>query len=62
METPYRNNQLLEEIFNQCNQQSKLCIAKNISSENGWVQTKTIQQWKNIKPDLHKIPCVFVLG
>lgn len=62
METPYRNNQLLEEIINQCNAQTKLCIACNISSTTGWVKTKTMAQWKTERPDLHKIPCVFILG
>jgi 16S rRNA (cytidine1402-2'-O)-methyltransferase len=62
METPYRNNQLLEELIAQCNAQTKLCIACNISSEKGWVRTKTLAQWKTNKPELHKIPCVFVLG
>ncbi|OYU97671.1 MAG: SAM-dependent methyltransferase [Bacteroidetes bacterium B1(2017)] len=62
METPYRNNQLLEELIAQCNSQTKLCIACNISSSKGWVRTKTLAQWKSAKPDLHKIPTVFVLG
>jgi 16S rRNA (cytidine1402-2'-O)-methyltransferase len=62
METPYRNNQLLTELIAQCNVQSKLCIACNISSEKGWVRTKTLGQWKKNLPELHKIPCVFVLG
>ncbi|MDZ4667194.1 MAG: SAM-dependent methyltransferase [bacterium] len=62
METPYRNIQLLEELINQCNGQTKLCIACNISSDKGWVRTKTLAEWKAVKPNLHKIPCVFVLG
>lgn len=62
METPYRNRQLLEEIITQCNQQTKLCIACNISSPAGWVKTKTLAQWKNTTCELHKIPCIFILG
>lgn len=62
METPYRNTQLLEELINNCNSQTKLCIACKVSSEKGSVRTKTLAQWKSIKPNLHKIPCVFVLG
>lgn len=62
METPYRNLQLLDELIAQCNSQTKLCIACNISSHKGWVKTKTMAQWKNQKPEIHKIPCVFVLG
>ncbi len=62
METPYRNRQLLEDLIQNCSGNVKLCIACNMSSEKGWVQTKTIGQWKLTKPDFHKIPCVFILG
>jgi 16S rRNA (cytidine1402-2'-O)-methyltransferase len=62
METPYRNRQLLEDLVLNLNAQTKLCIACNMSSEKSWVQTKTIAQWKTQKPEMHKIPCVFVLG
>lgn len=62
METPYRNTPLLNELIALCNPQTKLCIACNISSEKGWVQTKTMAQWKKNLPNIHKIPCVFVMG
>jgi 16S rRNA (cytidine1402-2'-O)-methyltransferase len=62
METPYRNRQLLEDLITHCSGHSKLCIACNMSAEKGWVQTKTLQQWRQQKPEFHKIPCVFILG
>ncbi len=62
METPYRNNHLFDDLMQQCNNQTKLCIACNISSAKGWVKTKTIAAWKNAKPEIHKIPCIFILG
>lgn len=62
MEAPYRNNQLLADVIANCKGQTKLCIACNISSENGFIKTKTIEQWKKHLPDLHKQPVIFCLG
>lgn len=63
METPYRNNQLLEELLNSLNINTKLCIAANINHpENEIIQTKTIAEWKKSKYDFHKIPAVFLIG
>ena len=62
METPYRNNHLFDDIIQNCSSLTKLCIACNISSEMGWVKTKTIAQWKMAKPDIHKKPSIFIFG
>ena len=62
IETPYRNNQIVEEILNTCNGNLKLCIALNITDKNEWIKTKTINDWKKDKKDLHKQPAVFLLG
>ncbi|MCC7533142.1 MAG: SAM-dependent methyltransferase [Bacteroidia bacterium] len=62
METPYRNNQLLADIIINCKGDTLLCIACNISSKDGFVKTKSINQWKQIKPDLHKQPTIFAFG
>lgn len=61
METPFRNNQLLEDMLSNLSPQTKLCIAKNITGSDELVLTKTIADWKNFPIDLHKIPTVFVL-
>ena len=63
METPYRNNQLLEDLIKFLNPNTKLCIAANINHPTEeFIKTKKISDWKNKKPELHKIPAVFVLG
>lgn len=61
METPYRNNQLLADLLGICNKQTKLCIACNITSAEGFVKSKTIEEWKKALPDLHKKPTIFVI-
>jgi 16S rRNA (cytidine1402-2'-O)-methyltransferase len=61
IETPYRNNQLLETILKTCKPSTKLCIAADITGANEMISTKTIAQWKNKKPELHKRPVIFCL-
>ena len=63
METPYRNNQLFEDLCKFLSPQAKLCIAANINDpKDEFIKTKTIKDWIRNKPELHKIPAVFVLG
>ncbi len=61
IETPYRNNKLLEELVKVCNGATKLCIASDISCNNEYIKTKTINEWKNKFPDLNKRPTIFLL-
>ena len=61
METPYRNNPLLKDILNNCEGESKLCIAADISSENELILTKKIKEWRKKVPDIHKKPAIFLL-
>jgi 16S rRNA (cytidine1402-2'-O)-methyltransferase len=62
IETPYRNNQLLEEIIKHCHaQKTKLCIAVEITGAEQSIQTKTLSEWSKSKPDLHKKPTIFLL-
>ena len=62
METPYRNNQLLDTLKAQCNKKTRLCIAANITSKTEFIQTKTIEEWKQTKVDIHKQPSIFLLS
>ncbi len=61
IETPYRNNKMLETILKVCNPSTQLCIASELTSANEWVKTKTIADWKNEETDLHKKPVIFLL-
>ncbi|WP_347159552.1 SAM-dependent methyltransferase [Pontibacter chitinilyticus] len=62
METPYRNNKLLEDLLATLHPDTRLCIAANITSpEHEFIQTKTIQQWHGHLPDIHKQPAVFLI-
>ena len=61
IETPYRNNQLLESLLQNCNANTKLCIAVNITAANESIITRSVAEWKNKKPELHKQPAIFLL-
>jgi 16S rRNA (cytidine1402-2'-O)-methyltransferase len=62
IETPYRNVALLEDILKSCSPDLRLCIACNLTGKMGWVKSLSIQSWKNKKVDIHKKPCIFLLG
>ena len=61
IETPYRNNKMVEDILKNCRPQTRLCIAANITCEDEYIKTKTLKEWKGKVPDLSKIPCIFLL-
>ncbi|QNL51294.1 SAM-dependent methyltransferase [Olivibacter sp. SDN3] len=61
METPFRNNQLLEEVLKVCSPKTKLCVACNITASDELITTETIAQWRKRKIDLHKKPAIFLL-
>jgi 16S rRNA (cytidine1402-2'-O)-methyltransferase len=61
IETPYRNNQLMETIVKTCAPSTMLCVAANITSASESIHTKKISDWKKKMPDLHKVPAIFCL-
>ena len=61
IETPDRNNQMLETIVKTCLPATRLCIAAELTSSQEFIKTKTIADWKKSLPDLHKKPSVFLL-
>jgi 16S rRNA (cytidine1402-2'-O)-methyltransferase len=61
IETPFRNNKMIETILQNCKPSTQLCIAAELTSTNEWIKTKTIADWKNEKIDLHKKPVIYLL-
>ena len=60
IETPYRNQSLFDELKRNLNNQTFLCIAKNIGSKNQRIKTMQIKDWKSKKETLEKQPTIFV--
>lgn len=61
IETPYRNNKLLEDLVQILHPSTRLCVACDLTLETEYVVTKSISEWKKTKLDLHKRPAIFVL-
>lgn len=61
IETPYRNQKLVEDIIKHCTPSTKLCIAMNITCENEYIRTLSVKQWAKQLPDMAKQLCIFLL-
>ena len=62
IETPFRNQQLFEDLLRICHPQTRLCVAAGITCEEEFIHTHTIQEWKKTTlPDLRKTPTIFLI-
>ena len=61
IETPYRNNHIFNSILTVLSPNLRLCVAANLTTEEEFIQTKTIAQWRKQPLDLHKQPAIFLL-
>lgn len=61
IETPYRNQKLLEQLVKVCNDSTDLCIAADVTSVREAIATKSIKVWRHSLPDINKIPAIFLL-
>ncbi len=61
IETPYRNNKLLEDITQTLHPATHLCVATDITLSTEFIKTARVQDWKKITVDLHKRPTIFII-
>ncbi len=61
IETPYRNNKMLEDLVQQLHPATRVCIACDITLETEYIVTKPVSEWAKTKVDLHKRPTIFIL-
>jgi 16S rRNA (cytidine1402-2'-O)-methyltransferase len=61
IETPYRNNQLIETLLKTCKATTRICIAAELTGTNEFVKTKTVADWQKEEIDFHKKPVIFLL-
>ena len=62
IETPYRNNQMMEALIQGCHPNTKICIGVDITGPAEWIKTATASYWKEHLPELHKKLVVFLIG
>ncbi len=61
METPYRNNQLLQDLIQFCQPSTSICVAANLTMDDEFVWTASAKEWAQKKTDFHKKPAIFLL-
>lgn len=61
IETPYRNNQMLQSLTENLNPQTSICVACDITLPSEYIKTAPVALWKKIKVDLHKRPTLFII-
>lgn len=62
METPYKNQNMLEDILDVCEDETLLCIAQQVMGKEEHIVTKSIKEWKREKKLLEKVPCLFLIN
>ncbi|MGB2404634.1 MAG: SAM-dependent methyltransferase [Flavobacteriaceae bacterium] len=61
IETPYRNDQLLDDFIKTLSPSTLLCVACDLTLPTEWVKTAPIKEWKNITVKLQKRPAIFLI-
>ncbi|MGB7786292.1 MAG: SAM-dependent methyltransferase [Salinimicrobium sp.] len=61
IETPYRNNKMLEDLIHNLHPATRVCVACDITLASEYIVTKTASEWAKTKVDLHKRPTIFIL-
>lgn len=61
IETPYRNNKMLEDLLQILNPATLICVAADITLSTEYIKTMRVSEWKKAKVDLHNRPCIFII-
>jgi 16S rRNA (cytidine1402-2'-O)-methyltransferase len=61
METPYRNEKLLEDLKKTLDRETKLCIAYELTQPDEFIKTMTVREWNKTKLHFHKKPAIFII-
>ncbi len=62
IETPYRNRKMFDTLTRTLNPKTRLCIAAGITTQEEWIHTHTIGEWRTLSlPDLSKVPAIFLV-
>lgn len=61
IETPYRNNKLVDDLLQVLQPNTHLCIACDITLPTEYIKTYRVADWKKIKIDLHNRPAIFII-
>ena len=62
IETPYRNDAMMKDILSCCHDNTRLCIAANITMPDSFIRTLTVREWKKSGIAIGKKPCVSIIS
>lgn len=62
MDTPFRNMNVLDDLLNELNDQTMLCIASNLTLKDQKINTMSVKNWRENAYDLAKMPTMFAIG
>ncbi|MGE6914704.1 SAM-dependent methyltransferase [Achromobacter kerstersii] len=61
IETPYRNAAMFATLLASLKGDTKLCVARSVTTADEWVVTHTVADWKKLPaPQLDKLPTLFL--
>jgi len=61
IETPYRNNKMIEDLSSILENNTNVCVACDITLSTEFIKTQSANAWKKNKVDLHKRPTIFII-
>lgn len=61
IETPYRNNKMLEDLRDLLHPQTRICVACDLTLSTEYIKTLSAKEWQHLKIDLHKRPAIFII-
>jgi 16S rRNA (cytidine1402-2'-O)-methyltransferase len=61
IETPFRNEKMLNDLKSTLTPSAMLCVACDITLQTEYIRTLSANDWRNENPDLHKRPTIFII-
>lgn len=62
IEAPYRNLKMLESILNSCRNETLVCVASGLTTEQEFIKTLSVAEWKKSnEPPINKVPAIFLI-
>lgn len=61
IETPYRNDKMLDDLRGSLQENTRICVACDLTLPTEYIKTLTVKEWKSENPDLHKRPAIFIV-
>ena len=62
IEAPYRNLKMLESILNSCRNETLVCVAAGLTTEQEFIKTLSVAEWKKSnEPPINKVPAIFLI-